>query len=296
MSSDTYTVIIHSIRRTTVELIGQLAAAGGCAYTRSFALMAIESCMPSIDSGKTTPLQARLQGLAGTDVPPLWEASFHREHVGVFIDSTEFVRARGGGFLLRVKMADKRWLEGLKPGTRAGTTAFDVWTDDPKSPSWDEVAEKIGVKKKASTSTGAKKAAVSKTGAKKTAASETAGKKTAAKKEATKKTASKKTASKKTASKKRASKKTASKKTASKKTASKATSSKTASKTTSSSKTASKKTASKETTSSKTASKKTGKKAAPKKAAAKKPASKKPTAKTTTARKTTAKRSKKPPA
>lgn len=35
---------------------------------------------------------------------------------------------------LRVRMTDPKWLEGLEPGLVFGSTAYDVWWNDPKRP------------------------------------------------------------------------------------------------------------------------------------------------------------------
>jgi hypothetical protein len=299
MSSDTFTIEIRAIDGDTVELLCTTGTAGGyndLAVTRSFVLMALEDGMPHT---RTTPLQQRLVELGGGDIPPLWEAEFHREHVGEFIASTELVerigiitdqRAWADGrfssedevgerdyplhrFVVRARMADPRWLVGVKVGSRYGTTAFDAWWDDPTRPSRARLAavERQATRWRPAKKTAVKKTAVKKTGVKKTVAKTTAAKKTAAKKTAVKKTAAKKTAVKKTAAKKTAAKKTAAKKTAVKKTAVK----KTAVKKTAAKKTAAKKTAAKKTAVKKTAVKKTAaKKTAVKKTAAKKTAAK----------------------
>ncbi len=35
--------------------------------------------------------------------------------------------------VLRVRVADPKWLEGLQPGLVFGSASYDVWLDDPKS-------------------------------------------------------------------------------------------------------------------------------------------------------------------
>jgi len=248
MSSDTVYIQVQAIKGDTIELMCRTSTAGGVndyAVTRSFALMVIEDGMPY---AKTTPLQKRMVELGGGSTPPVWEASFHREHVGEFIASTELVERIGivgdenawrarfdhddetaerdyplHRFVLRVRVTDPKWLKGLKVGQGWGTTAFDAWWDDPTRPSKAQLA---AVERKASrwSRPGAKQAAAKKPAAKKVT------QKTAAKK-ATKK-AAKKTAAKKTAAKKTAAKKTAAKKTAKKTAAKKAPAKKTAKKTT----------------------------------------------------------------
>ncbi|MEZ4448527.1 MAG: hypothetical protein R3B09_03530 [Nannocystaceae bacterium] len=271
MSSDTFYVRVQKIQGATVEILCETSTAGGLndyAVTRSFALMAIEDCMPSTWSGKKTTLQARLHEIGHGSMPPVWEADFHRKYVGEFIAKTELVSRTGiihdtaawqaghfdennrnanrdfplHSFVLRVTMTDPKWLDGISVGSSGGTTAFDAWWDDPKRPSQKQLAE---VERKAPRWRPAKAGAkVKKTAVKETAKKETAVKKT------TKKTATKK-ASKSVAT-ETAAKKTAKKKTAKKKTAKKA------------AKTAAKKTAKK---AAKTAAKKTAKKAAKKTAA-----------------------------
>ena len=252
MSSDTFYIQVQAIKGDTIELMCRTSTAGGVndyAVTRSFALMVLEDGMPY---AKTTPLQKRLVELGGGSMPPVWEASFHREHVGEFIASTELVERIGivgdasawrdrfelddataerdyplHRFVLRVRVTDPKWLKGLKVGQGWGTTAFDAWWDDPTRPSKAQLA---AVERKASrwSPPGAKQAAAKKPVAKKKAAKKvtpkTATKKAPKKatKKATKKTAAKKTAAKKTAAKKTA-KKTAAKKAPAKKTAKKTT-------------------------------------------------------------------------
>ena len=293
MSSDTFYIQVQAIKGDTIELMCRTSTAGGVndyAVTRSFALMVLEDGMPY---AKTTPLQKRLVELGGGSMPPVWEASFHREHVGEFIASTELVERIGivgdasawrdrfelddataerdyplHRFVLRVRVTDPKWLKGLKVGQGWGTTAFDAWWDDPTRPSKAQLA---AVERKASrwSPPGAKQAAAKKPVAKKKAAKKvtpkTATKK--APKKATKK-ATKKTAAKKTAAKKTAAKKTAAKKTAKKTAAKKAPAKKTAAK-----KTAAKKTAKKTT---RATPKKTTKRAAARKTTARKAAKRKP--------------------
>lgn len=248
MSSDTFSIQVQAIKGDTIELMCRTSTAGGVndyAVTRSFALMVLEDGMPY---AKTTPLQKRLVELGGGSMPPVWEASFHRAHVGEFVASTELVERIGivgnesawrerfelddaiaerdyplHRFVLRVRMTDKKWLTGLKVGQRWGTTAFDAWWDDPTRPSKAQLA---AVERKASrwsppgAKPAAKKSAPAKKSAKKTPAKKTAAKKTTAKKTPAKKAAKK--AVKKTPAKK-AAKKTAAKKAPAKKAAKKAT-------------------------------------------------------------------------
>jgi hypothetical protein len=246
MSSDTFTITLLSIAGDTAELLCETSTAGGIndyATTRSFALMALEDGM---GYGAKTPLQ---QGIAAGG-GQVWEEKFHRENVAKFIAKTELLTRLGivrdeaawkngrfnekpgvdverefplHKFILRVKVTDPKFLEGLTEGERWGTTAFDAWWNDPLRPSKQEMA---AVDKAATywtpgarkSRTPAKKAAkkTAKAGAKKTAA-----KKTPAKKSAAKKTPAKKTATKKTAAKKAAPKKTAAKKSPAKKAAKK---------------------------------------------------------------------------
>lgn len=280
MSSDTFHIQIRKIEGDIVELLCTTSTAGGYsdyAVTRSFVLMALEDGMPY---QKTTPLQKRLVELGGGSMPPVWEAAFHREHVGEFIASTELVERSGiigdenawrerfdlddataerdyplHRFVLRARVTDPKWLTGLKVGDRWGTTAFDAWWDDPTRPSRTQLA---AVERKASRwrrPGAAKKTASEATPAKKMSR-ETAPRKAAAKKKTTNEAAPKKTAAKKTTSKKAAAKKKTSKKAAAKK-----------------------------TTSEKAAPKKTTKRAAPtKKAVAKKAAAKKAAVKKTSKR------------
>ncbi|MBZ5707787.1 hypothetical protein [Nannocystis pusilla] len=282
MSSDTFYIEIRSIEGDTVEMLCTTSTAGGVndyALTRSFALMALEDGMPYAGDNPT-PLQKAMREVGGP-TPPVWEQGFHREHVGKFIASTELVerigivvderawrdgRFNGGDdreaekdfpshkFVLRARVTDPKYLEGLTVGSVHGTTAFDSWWDDPVRQSR---AETDAITARASRwFPPSKKAATKKAATKKTAKKATT--KKAAKKAAPKKTAKK--AAKKT-TKKAAPKKTA-KKAATKKTAKKTTNKKTAKK-------AAPKKATKKTMNQKTATKKTAKKAAPKKTAKK---------------------------
>ena len=162
MSSDTFRIEIRAIEGDSVELLCTTSTAGGLndfACSRSFALMAIEDNRPY---AKTSPLQQAMAATAEGN-PPVWEESYHREHVAKFIASTELVErigiiddegawARGREanenddavperdyplhqFVLRVRMTDPRFLEGVSVGDRYGTTAFDAWWDDPTRPS-----------------------------------------------------------------------------------------------------------------------------------------------------------------
>ena len=240
MSSDTFYIQVQAIKGDTVELMCRTSTAGGVndyAVTRSFALMVLEDGMPY---AKTTPLQKRLVELGGS-TPPVWESSFHREHVGEFIASTELVERIGivgdertwrerfehddataerdyplHRFVLRVRVTDPKWLTGLKVGQGWGTTAFDAWWDDPTRPSKASLA--AGERKASRWSPpGAKKAAAKKPAAKKSAAKKVT-RKTAAKKAPAKKAAKKATraAPKKTTT-RAAAKKTTAKKAAKKK-------------------------------------------------------------------------------
>lgn len=157
MSSDTFYVQVRAIAGDTVELRCTTSSAGGAndlATTRSFALMAIEDGMPYT---RSTPLQQALLAIA--DDMPLAELAFQRAHVGEFIASTELLERNNiiedlaawsqaladdsaplHEFVLRVRMTDPRWLEGLAVGARWGTVAFDVWRPDPHAPSDAEIA------------------------------------------------------------------------------------------------------------------------------------------------------------
>ncbi|MFV8756550.1 hypothetical protein ACNOYE_38890 [Nannocystaceae bacterium ST9] len=162
MSSDTYGIEIRSLDGATVELrctTGTAVGPSDLSFTRSFALMAIADGMPYT---RTLPLQRALAASAGEgrDWPEIWKEAFHREHVGEFVAAVELVersniiddeaawqaRYESGDapqheFVLRVRMTDPRWLEGVEVGVRYGTTGFDAWwQDDPHSPSATEVA------------------------------------------------------------------------------------------------------------------------------------------------------------
>ncbi|UQA59559.1 hypothetical protein [Polyangium aurulentum] len=221
MSSDTYYILPRSIDDHTVELHCATSTAGGVndyAVTRSFALMALQDGMP-YPGTKKTPLVRALHEIEG-DTPPVWEEAFHREHVEKFIASTELVERIGiidderawyegrcgdgsdeeknrafplHQFVLRVRVTEPRWLEGLSFDSRYGTTAFDAWWNDPLRPTNAQMAavDRKASRWKAPKKTTAKKTAATKTAApKKTAAKKTAApKKTAAKKSAPKKSA-----------------------------------------------------------------------------------------------------------
>lgn len=173
MSSDTFEVEIRSIDGASVELSCTTTTAGGandCAVTRSFALIALQSAANEIGG---TPLTAALAALARNGIPPLWNESFHRDHVGSFVERTELLSRRGfienaqawfeargtraeelegegasgreleaaldrefprHSFALRVHVTDPSWLSGLSAGQRFATTGFDAWWDDPVRP------------------------------------------------------------------------------------------------------------------------------------------------------------------
>ncbi len=232
MSSDTFHIHVNSIDGDCAEFLCKTSTAGGLndyACTRSFALMIIEDGMPYVSEGKKgTPLQQQLRTLAGRDVPPVWEASFHQEHVAKFIAEATLVERMGiienerawkhgrfelendddyplHQFVVRVRVTDPKWLEGLPVGSSYGTTAFDAWWDDPTRQSRADLAK---IERQASVwrpPRSAKKAAPTKAAA----PAKAAPKKAAAKKAAPKKAATKKAAPTKAAVKKAAAKKTA---------------------------------------------------------------------------------------
>ncbi|MDC0722441.1 hypothetical protein [Nannocystis bainbridge] len=166
MSSDTFYVEIHPVSDDTVELRCTTGTAGGTndyALTRSFVLSVLVDGMP-YPGTDPTPLHRAMQAVSGP-VPPVWEKSFHREHIDKFIVSAELVERRGiiadehawqegrdmGGpgsealfpshsFVLRARVTDPRFLEGIQYGAPFGTTAFDAWWDDPTRPSYAEMA------------------------------------------------------------------------------------------------------------------------------------------------------------
>lgn len=205
MSSDTFHIHIGLIDETVVEFHCSTSTAGGLndyAITRSFALTVILDGMPYVGDGKKgTPLQEELRALSGRDVPPVWEAEFHKAHVDKFIVETKLLKRFGiiedeaawqvgrfelgnyddyplHRFVLCAQVTDPKWLEGLKEGSSFGTTAFDAWWDDPKRQS-EASLEKIkrqasrwqppGAKKKAAENKAAKKAAPAKKAAAKKA-------------------------------------------------------------------------------------------------------------------------------
>jgi hypothetical protein len=216
MSSDTFSVHVLNIDHDKVEFLCATSTAGGLndyAVTRSFALMIIEDGMPYVSDGKGTPLQHELRKLAGVDTPPVWDASFHKEHVHKFIAKAKLVERMGiitdipawqhgrfeledddnyplHKFIMHVQVTDPVWLKGLKNGAIYGTTAFDAWWEDPTRQSLTQLAAierkaskwkppgKASEKTAPGTKSSVKKGA---TPVKKTAAKKTAAKKTAAK-------------------------------------------------------------------------------------------------------------------
>jgi hypothetical protein len=160
MSSDTFRIQILSVDAATVELRATTGTASGLsdlATSRSFALMAIEDGMAW---DKSTPLQ---QAMATTVTdggnPPVWEQDWHRQHVSKFVASTELLErsniitdepawwveyeaetAPRHSFVLRVRMTDPRYTEGVTVGESYGTTAFDAWWPDSESPSEAQIA------------------------------------------------------------------------------------------------------------------------------------------------------------
>lgn len=208
MSSDTFYINVLYVEGDEVEFLCSTSTAGGIndyAMTRSFAIMLIEDGMPYASEGKGTPLQLELRKLAGTDTPPVWEEKFHKEHVAKFITKATLLGRIGivkdedawkhgrfeeqneddfplHKFILHVQVTDPKWLEGLEPGSRYGTTAFDAWWDDPTRQSERELAE---IERKATTwkpprkKTAKKNDATEPATAKKTTARKTAVKKNA---------------------------------------------------------------------------------------------------------------------
>ena len=169
MSSDTYFIEVTNIEGDKVEFLCSTSTAGGIndyAATRSFALMLIEDGMPYVSDGKGTPLQAELRKITGQETPRIWDKDFNKEHVGSFITKATLVERMGvvndddlaawqhgrfeeenevdyplHKFVLHAQVTDPKWLEGLKNGSRYGTTAFDAWWDDPTRQSLQELAE-----------------------------------------------------------------------------------------------------------------------------------------------------------
>ncbi len=159
MSSDTFHVHVRAIEGDTIELRCLTGTAGGLndfAMTRSFALIAMQSGMP-----RGAALERALAKLAdASGHAPVWDESFHREHVAKFIVSIELLErsniiddidawnaryASGEGprheFVVRVRMTDPRFIDGLEVGDDWGTTAFDAWYPDPQGVSRERVAE-----------------------------------------------------------------------------------------------------------------------------------------------------------
>jgi hypothetical protein len=159
MSSDTFRIQILSVDGDTVELRATTGTAAGLsdiATTRSFALMAIEDGMAG---DKTKPLQVAMAATVEQGNPPVWETDWHRAHIDKFIASTE-LRERSNiitndeawwaeyeaetaprhQFVIRVKLADPRWADGIEVGSSYGTTAFDAFWPDPDSPSDQAIA------------------------------------------------------------------------------------------------------------------------------------------------------------
>ncbi len=167
MSSDTFHIHVNSIEGDQVEFLCRTSTAGGLndyAVTRSFALMIIDDGMPYVATGKKgTPLQEELRAIAGGKTPPIWEFGFHQEHVAKFVAESKLIERIGiiadeelwkigrfehedeeghplHQFVLRVRVTDPKWLEGLKVGASYGTTAFDAWWADPTRQSKKELA------------------------------------------------------------------------------------------------------------------------------------------------------------
>jgi hypothetical protein len=149
MSSDTFHIRVEAIEGNQITLRCFTSTAGGLndfSTTRSFALMAIESGAPL-----SSPLFAALREAGSGSHPPLWEESFHREHVDRFVARTELLERRNviadraawfaeyetgkdvarHEFVLRVTLRDAGFASGLAVGDAWGTTAFDAWLDDP---------------------------------------------------------------------------------------------------------------------------------------------------------------------
>lgn len=164
MSSDTYHIRILRIEGCEIDMECITTTAGGAndyAFTRSFVLMAL---------GEDGPHGALRDALSGE---PFYKESWMCEHVGEYIVSTESLgrfhyvmdeqtwgegrralgqelRAQGMDEMLvrqkldeayprhrthlRATMTDPKWLEGLQVGEMFGTTAYDVWWDDPVRP------------------------------------------------------------------------------------------------------------------------------------------------------------------
>lgn len=156
MSSDTFTITVEAIAGAVVTLRCTTSTAGGLndfATTRSFALIALEDGLPY---QRTSPLQQAIQQTSPDgEWPRFWKEAWMAAHVDALIVKTELLERRNvigneeawwdaveqredpprHEFVLRVTMRDAAYLEGLTRGARWGTTAFDVWGDDPAGPS-----------------------------------------------------------------------------------------------------------------------------------------------------------------
>lgn len=166
MSSDTFHISITQVDGAEVTLSCVTSTAGGhsdLAMSRSFVLMCLFDAMP-----ESSPLMQALSGL--DYVAHITDEAFYREHLDRFIAGSwlmqrenvlydehrrwallnelnaladsgtapagfdvleelekQFPRHR---FVIRARMADPRWLEGLGHSS-FGTTAYDVWYTDP---------------------------------------------------------------------------------------------------------------------------------------------------------------------
>jgi hypothetical protein len=125
--------------------------------------MIIEDGMPYSSGDKGTPLQKEMRRVSGQETPAVWDADFHKKYVKNFIVSCKLVKRIGiitdipawqhgrfelndedgyplHQFIVQVQVTDPKWLEGLKEGSRYGTTAFDAWWEDPKRQSERQLA------------------------------------------------------------------------------------------------------------------------------------------------------------
>lgn len=161
MSSDTFTIGVEAIAGAVVTLRCTTSTAGGLndfATTRSFALIALEDGLPY---QRTSQLQTAIQRTSPDgEWPRFWDEAWMAAHVDALIVKTELLERRNvigneqawwdaveqredpprHEFVLRVTMRDAAYLEGLSVGARWGTTAFDVWGDDPARPKAAQIA------------------------------------------------------------------------------------------------------------------------------------------------------------
>lgn len=205
--SDTFDVELTALEGTTLTCLCVTGTAGDpddLSPTRSFAILLLVEALYRQDRAAKHPLAKELRKLGEP-----WDEGFFRAHADRFVTQTRvpwrarlaedpegWAEARNARYdelmavenpdfdaldrlldeefprhqyELVIELTDAKYLEGFEVGMRFGTTAYDAWEEDPKSPARDAIPVRstIAGKEKPAKKKAAKKGPAKKMPAKK---------------------------------------------------------------------------------------------------------------------------------